>query len=281
MWVFLNGQFVPEEQAVVSIFDRSYRYGDGLFEAVLVRHGKFFRWGQHMARLERSAQFLKIVPPFSSAQLRDAAQRLIERNGVKDIVVRIQLSRGTGPRGYAPSGEEKASVVMTLHPAPQRPIAALAWKLIVSSFRAAVNDPLLNHKTCSRLLQVVAATEARERGADEALVLNTDSNVTEGSTSNVFWIDGGTVCTPPLGVGVLPGITRAVLIELCAALHIPTAERMSSAEQLLASEGVFLSFTSRGVIEAESLDGTPLRRSPITARLREAFEELLERECAA
>ena len=280
MIVSLNGEFVPEERAVVSIFDRAFRYGDALFEAVLVRNGKLFRWLQHIERLENSARFLRIALPCSGARLHEDAQRLIAVNELQDSVLRVQLSRGTGPRGYAPSGEEKPFIVMSLHPAPGRDsIQSLRWMLTVSSLRIATNDPLPHHKTCSRLVQVFAAAEARERRADESLLLNTNGEVTEGSTSNVFWIENGAVCTPPLTVGALPGVTRAIAFELCDALGVPRKEKTIGPEELLSCEGVFLSLTSRGIVEADSIDGKALPRSPTTSRLREAFEALLEREC--
>jgi branched-chain amino acid aminotransferase len=281
MIAFIQGAFVPEEQAVVSIFDRAFRYGDALFEALLVRNGKMFRWPQHLQRLERSARFLKIALPYSVGELLAFASELISRNGISDCVLRLQLSRGVGPRGYAPSGEEKPLVVMTLHPASSREsLRGATWKLTVSSFRVPAGDQLANHKTCSRLLHVCASVEARERGADESLIVNTDNEVTEGSGSNVFWIDRGTVCTTPLGGSVLPGVTRAAVLEVCDALRIPHAERTVRSEQLPSMDGVFLSFTSRGIVEAESLDEGALRRSPITVRLREELEALLARECA-
>src|SRR3954451_139000 len=143
MIVFLQGQFVPEEQAVVSIFDRSFRYGDALFEAALVRHGKMFRWAQHLARLQGSAQFLKISLPYSAEELHGFATELIARNGLTDCVLRLQLSRGVGPRGYAPSGDEKPLVVMSIHPSPERnSLRDASWKLTVSSLRIPANDPL-------------------------------------------------------------------------------------------------------------------------------------------
>jgi branched-subunit amino acid aminotransferase/4-amino-4-deoxychorismate lyase len=281
MIVLLQGEFVPEERAVVSIFDRAFRYGDALFEAVLVFNGKMFRWPQHFQRLERSAQFLKIALPYSADELFAFARELISRNKLADCVMRLQLSRGIGPRGYAPSGQEKPLVVMSLHPAPSRDsLHGVMWKLTVSSFRIPANDLLANHKTCSRLLHVCVAAEARERGADESLVVNTNNEVTEGGTSNVFWIDRGTVCTTPLAEGVLPGVTRAAVLEACDALGMARAERLVRPEQLSTMDGVFLSFTSRGLVEAESLDGRPLRRSPITLRLQREFEALLVRECA-
>ena len=155
-----------------------------------------------------------------------------------------------------------------------------AWKLTVCPLRIAANDPLANHKTCSRLLQVMAAANARALGADESLLLNTDGEVTEGGTSNVFWIERGTVCTTPLATGVLPGVTRAVVLEICAALNIPCAEKVIRLEALLSCDGVFVTLGSRGVVEAASVDETTLRRSPLTGRLRTEFEALLRRECA-
>jgi len=281
MIAFVQGEFIPEERAVVSIFDRAFRYGDALFEAVLVFNGKMFRWPQHFQRLERSAQYLKIALPYSADELIAFARELISRNKLAHCVLRLQLSRGIGPRGYAPSGEEEPLVVLSLHPAPPREsLRGVMWKLTVSSFRIPANDLLANHKTCSRLLHVCVAAEARERGADESLIVNTNHEVTEGSTSNVFWIDHGTVCTTPLAEGVLPGVTRAAVLEVCDALGIARTERLVRPEELPTMDGVFLSFTSRGVVEAETLDGRPLRRSPITLRLQQEFEALLARECS-
>lgn len=281
MIAFVQGEFVPEECAVVSIFDRAFRYGDALFEAVLVLNGKMFRWPQHFQRLEHSARFLRMALPYSADELFVFASELISRNQLSDCVLRLQLSRGIGPRGYAPSGDEKPLLVMSLHPAPARDsLRGAKWNLTVSSFRVPANDPLANHKTCSRLLQVCAATEACERGADESLILNTNNEVTEGSTSNVFWIESGTVCTTPLADGVLPGVTRATVLEICDAIGMARAERFVRPEKLPTMDGVFVSFTSRGIVEAESLDGKPLRQSPLTVRLQQEFEALLARECS-
>ena len=281
MIVFAHNQFVPEEQAVVSVFDRGFRYGDGLFETVLVLNGKMFRWPEHLARLVRGAQFLSIPLPHPPVALHAFATELIVCNQITEGVIRLQLSRGVGPRGYAPTGLEQPHIVMSMHPSPARSdLCGVMWKLTLCSLRLPAADPLAQHKTCSRLLQVLAADEARARGADEALLLDTDGCVVEGSTSNLFWIDRGTVCTPPLGQGVLPGVTRATVLELCATLGVPHAERMIRPEQLAEMEGVFLSLTSRGVVEASALDGQALRRSPLTTRLQDEFEALLARECA-
>jgi aminodeoxychorismate lyase len=278
MIVFLNGEFVPEERAVVSVFDRSFRYGDGLFEAVLAVNGKFFRWEQHWARLINSAHFFKLPVPWPAAEMLGTASELLRRNTLTEAVLRIQISRGSGPRGYAPTGQEVPVIVMTAHPAPPR--KSLPWKLTACPWAVASTDRLLGHKTGNRLVQIMAASHARENGADEALLVNTQGHVCEGSTSNVFWIRNGVIGTPALLPNVLPGVTRAAVFEVASELGVRCAEQPLRLEELPECEGVFLTMTSRGVVEATSLDGRQLRTSPLTARLRDEMEKLIQRECA-
>src|SRR5437867_12906634 len=117
MFVLLNGQLVAEEQAAVPVTDRSFRYGDGVFETIPVYNGKPFRWAQHLERLTRGADFLKIRLAFAPKELRVLASELIERNQMPDAVLRLTLSRGPGERGYSPKGAASPRVVRTLHPA--------------------------------------------------------------------------------------------------------------------------------------------------------------------
>src|ERR1041384_3236666 len=118
MIVFLNGQFVPEDQAVVSVFDRSFLYGDGLFEALRMSRGKLFRWSQHFERLARGADFLKLEVPFAPKKTEDFASRLIAQNEIQDGLLRVTLSRGVGVRGYSPKGADRPLLVMTCHGLP-------------------------------------------------------------------------------------------------------------------------------------------------------------------
>ena len=278
MIVFLNGEFVPEERAVVSVFDRSFRYGDGLFEGVLATNGKFFRWDQHWARLINSAHFFKLPVPWSAAEMLANASELLQRNALTEAVLRIQISRGSGPRGYAPTGQEVPVIVMTAHPAPPR--TSSPWKLTACPLPVASTDQLLGHKTGNRLVQILAAGHARENGADEALLVNTHGHVCEGSTSNVFWIRSGVIGTPPLLPNVLPGVTRAAVFEVARELGVKCEEQQLRLDELVGCEGIFLTMTSRGVVEAASLEGKPLRTSLLTARLHGKMEELIRRECA-
>src|SRR5258707_9663069 len=118
MVVFLNGQFLPAQQAMISVFDRGFLYGDGLFEAVRVFNGKLFRWDAHIERFERGAQFVHIRIPISPASLREYANELISRNAIPDALLRLTLSRGSGPRGYSPRGADQPSLAMSLHSMP-------------------------------------------------------------------------------------------------------------------------------------------------------------------
>lgn len=276
MIVFLNGKFVPEEQATVSVFDRAFLYGDGLFETMRVINGKPFRWWDHMERLRKGGDFLGIKIPFGCKSLEKFAAELIAQNKMPDALMRLTVSRGVGPRGYSPKGAHKPTLVMSLHPAPESPNSDPArWKLVTASLRLPAGDALAQFKTANKLAQVLARAEADAAGADEALLLNTDGHVVEGASSNLFWIEGKTVCTPPLTDGLLAGVTRAVTMEICQSLSLPIAERTVTPEQLRRADGVYLTLSSIGVAEAIALDGVPLATSPITLDIHRDYEKLL------
>jgi branched-chain amino acid aminotransferase len=279
MLVFLNGEFVPEERAVVSVFDRSFLYGDGLFETMCVVNGKPFRWAQHMERLRRGADFLRIKIPLGGKALAKFAAELIAKNQLPNGLLRLTLSRGVGLRGYSPKGADKPTLVMTLHPAPEASgIGSTGWKLITASFRLPAGETLAHFKTANKLAQVLARAEADTAGADEALLLNTDGFAVEGASSNLFWVQSGAVCTPPMTSGVLGGVTRAVVLELCHELALPVRETTVTPVALREAEGAFLTLSTLGVMPAAELDGVPLRQSPLVEKLGYAYGELLKKE---
>lgn len=278
MLVFLNGQFVPEECAVVSVFDRSFLYGDGLFETLLVWQGKPFRWTQHLERLHRGAEFLGLKLPFADDALGKFAEELIAVNRLPEGLLRLTLSRGVGVRGYSPKGADRPTLVMSLHPLPAAPEPAHGWRLLTSSRCLPAGETLAQYKTVNKLAQILARAEADATGADEALLLNTDGFVVEGASSNLFWIQSGVVCTPPMTSGVLAGVTRAVVLELCCELGLPTRETAVTPDGLRQAEGVFLTLSSYGVVPAAQLDGVRLAQSPRVEELRRAYCDLLARE---
>jgi len=238
MFVFLNGQFLPEAQAVVPITDRGFLLGDGLFETMRVANGKVFRFAQHLERLTRGADFLKIKLPFAPKEFQKFAEELVAKNNLSEAVLRITVTRGSGGRGYSFSSEIAPTVAMTLHPLPEN--VAPEWDLITSSFRIPAADALASFKTTSKLLNVMARAEAIEHGADDALLINTNGEVAETASGNLFWVYDEKICTVPTGRGVLPGVTRAVVLEICQLLGLQTNKRVIKPEALRNSRGIFV-----------------------------------------
>ena len=277
MLVFINGQFIPEEQSVVSVFDRAFLYGDGLFETMRVCGGKPFRWAQHLERLRRGAEFLSIPLMFTPDTLRGFVGQFVEQNQMPDAILRVTLSRGVGVRGYSPKGADAPFLTMSLHAVPP-PLAAnepSGWSLITASIRIFAEDPLTQFKTCNKLPQIVARAEAEAKGADEALLLNTIGEVVEAASANLFWVYHDKVCTVPTGRGALPGITRAVVLEICQVLGLPTSKRVIKPEALRSSEGLFLTQSVRGVVPVVSLDGEPVTPSPLVEKISRTYGEML------
>jgi len=271
-WVWMNGEMVPTEDAVVSVFDRSFLYGDGLFEGVLIYRGVPFLWSEHLERLERGAKFLGIQMPYTAHQLRQAALELASRETCTQAFLRIHLSRGVGRRGYSPAGANCPSVILSLHPMSADPLSQpRSWKLITSSVRLPCTDPLSQHKTANKIPQILAKMEADSADANEALIQNMEGHLTEGSSSNLFWIRNGDVHTPPLAAGALPGVTRQHILTLCTRLNQRVSEATITASQLIECDGVFMSLSSWGIVSASHLEGQPLRQSPITETLRTAY----------
>jgi aminodeoxychorismate lyase len=279
MVVFLNGKFVPAAKAVVPVNDRGFMYGDGLFETMRVHHGKPFRMAQHLERMVRGADFLKIKLPFTPKELQAFAAELVEKNKMPDAVLRVQLSRGPGARGYSPKGADKPTLVMTLHSAPPLdPENPPRWSLVTSSFRIPASDTLASFKTTNKLAQIMARAEAEAKDADEALIINTNGEVAETAGANLFWVYRDKICTTPTGRGVLPGLTRAVVLEICQQLNVPTNKCVIKPHSLRNAEGIFLTQSSLGVVVVASLDGEPMAQSPLVEQIHRAYCEMLARE---
>lgn len=278
MFVFLNSQFVPEEQARVSIFDRGFTYGDGLFETLRVYNGKPFRWGQHWKRLERGADLLRLKLPFSSTEAFCLIEQLLEKNNLSDAVLRINVSRGIGPRGYSIKGADNPSFALSLHEV-QKTKALTQWKLATSTFRMMKSDPLAQIKHSNKLLQIAARTEAEEKGMDEALLLNTDNEIVEAATANFFWIEKETVFTPGLSTGALPGITREVVSEICQKIKIPLKEKNVLREGFQ-PESAFLTASVLEIVEIATIDRLTLSPSSLTQKIVEGYRQAVREECA-
>ncbi|MGB0582096.1 MAG: aminotransferase class IV [Limisphaerales bacterium] len=279
MRIVFNGQLCEEEEARVSVFDRSFCYGDGLFETFRIHNGRAFRLTDHLDRLRVSADALGFVIPFTADNIEDHIDALVSECEMPEAMARINLSRGIGRRGYSPRGVNTPSYVMALHSAPDinagRPIA---WRMKTSSYRLNPSDPLLSHKTASRLTNVLAKAEAEENGYDDAFFINLEGNVAEATCANVFWFEGNVVCTPPLSSGGLPGITRQAIFEICRDRGLNTEEKDLPLERLHVIDGAFLTLSSLGVIEISRVDQTILPIHETTRALHRAWWEKMIKE---
>jgi branched-subunit amino acid aminotransferase/4-amino-4-deoxychorismate lyase len=279
MVVFLNGNFLPEADAVVPISDRGFLLGDGLFETTRVAEGRPFRLAQHLDRLSRGAEFVRIKLPFSPKDIQKFAADLIARNSLSDAILRVTLTRGPGARGYSAKGASQPTLALTLHPLPPQPSdEPLQWSLVTASFRIPASDALSAFKSTSKILNVLARAEAEAQGADEALLLNTNGEVAEAAGGNLFWVYHDKICTVPTGRGVLPGITRAVVLEICQTLGLETNKRVIKPEMLRNAEGIFVTQSALGIIPVVAFDGLPVAPSPLVDQIASGYDELLKRE---
>ena len=273
MQVCLNGLFMPAEDAKISIFDRGVLYGDSLFETMRVTHRRIFRWHSHWVRLTTSASMLEMRIPWSEADLLSKAEELVLRNGLPEGVLRLTISRGVGLRGYSPVGADTPIYTLTLHPIPEGP--ATKWKLMTASQRIPSGIGLDSLKSGNKLRQVLAKGEASRVGADEAVLLDSSGSLAEGSASNIFWIESETVLTPPESTGLLPGITRAVVGELCCHLGIRLQECLTPPQRAREASGVFCTLSTLGIVEVRAWDNQSCELSPITRRLQMAYSNLV------
>lgn len=269
----INGQFVDENDAKISIFDRGFLYGDGCFETLRVWDKKPAFWVRHMQRLTRSLQALQIPLNTSAVTLAQLAQRLIEVNHLRDGVLRLQVTRGQGPRGYSTQGAKEPTCVLTVHPLPPHfEIGSPSWTLETSRFRLDSGNPIHAHKSSNKLLQVLGKSEAEENGVDDVLFFNVEDHVIETSSANVFWLKDNQLYTPPLHAGALPGITRAVVLEIANELGKPVKEQLATKPYLLDTEGLLLTQSVWELISVDSLDGHPFGQPSVFATLRTAYQ---------
>ncbi len=279
MIVYFNGRLVPAEEARVSVLDRAFLLGDGLFETIAVLRGRPVFWEPHLERLRAGARALGFHVAPADAQLRAAAIELLQRNGVVNGAVRIQVSRGTGIRGYSPAGCRDPVMVITAHPGraldagPSGP-----WRLRTADVRLPPASVVTRYKTTSRLLHVVARAEAESAGVEEALLLSAEGHVAEAAAANVFWFDDAGCRTPALSTGCLAGVTREAILDEIASLGWEVSEVRADPAILRSATGIFLTVSTAGLIEVSELDGAAVPRDERCGVLRERWLARVLRE---
>jgi branched-subunit amino acid aminotransferase/4-amino-4-deoxychorismate lyase len=289
--VFLNGSFLPAVEAQISVWDGGWLHGAGLFETMRARYGRIFRLGAHLDRLMGSAQKLLFPLERSDLPLTSDFAALLERNELTDA--RVRLTMTAGPMIDRDSGDSPPendhpglTVCATVTPfAPYpRQFAQQGMTVAISLFKVSPDDPLAGHKCTSYLPRLLALRYAHARQCHEALWFTTGNVLSEGSISNVFVVRAGRLQTPPLDTPVLPGITRAAVLELAKAAGLEADEKPLTINDLLDADEVFLTNSIMEVMpvcrveKREIGNGQP---GPVTKRMREDDQSLVEKECKA
>lgn len=283
MWVYLNDKFVPQEEAVVSVFDHGFLYGDGVYETLRAYRGRVFKLAEHLARLERSASRIQLHLPAGPERLTDLVGEALRRNQLSDSYLRITVSRGTGEIGLDPALCKAPTLVIIAKPFQPYPesIYAEGVSVIVARTRRNLPEALPPQvKSLNFLNNILAKMEAKAAGAHEALMLNHRGDITEGTTSNVFVIQGGQLRTPSVECGILDGITRELVLQLASELGIPSEETRLTVEDLMRAEECFLTNTTQEVLPVTRVDGRMIgdgRPGGITRRLHASLRACLDR----
>jgi branched-chain amino acid aminotransferase len=282
--VMIDGQLVPPERAVVSVFDRGFLYGDSVFEALRTHHGRLALLDAHLARLERSAQRVFISLPVPLTTLREEVLQAAAAQGSPECYVRLMLTRGNAEAlGLDPElAEHPCRVVLVTAlklPPPEvyeRGIEAITFRVERPSDAFSV----ANAKIGNYLASVLAMKKARELGASEALLEDAHGSILEGSTSNVFAVFGGTLVTPPESAAILPGITRARVLEAAREAGIALELRAISRSELARADEVFITSSIREVVPVTKLDGQAVgagEPGPVARDLLRRFREAVRR----
>jgi branched-chain amino acid aminotransferase len=278
MYVFLNGLIVPEPEARISVYDHGFLYGDGIYETMRCYEGVVFMMDRHLERLRRSASLIRLGLP-EDDYLKDAVMRAAAANNLADAYIRITVSRGRGPIGLDPALCEEPTLIVFAEQFKSYPVSLYreGVRLIIAGTRrnlVSAIDPKI--KSLNFLNNILAKIEAKEKGAYEAVMLNAEGFIAEGTVSNVFFAAGGALCTPSADVGILDGITRELVIGLALEEGIEVREGKFTPEDLVGASEVFFTNTTSEVMPVCAVDGRNYRVGEITKILQQRYRAYVE-----
>jgi branched-chain amino acid aminotransferase len=281
MQYHVNGRLVPAAEATISVEDRGFLYGDAAFETCRAYGGTVFEWAAHRERLERTCDHLGMggsVPE----DLHDRLLGTLAANDLDDAYVRVSVTRGVQPGKLTPDPDVTPSVVVVVKPLPRGGEGATpvwdgpATVRTVETRRIPEAAMPAEAKTHNYLDGILARLELRGTDADECLVRDTAGAVAEGATSNVFFVDDGVLRTPALSGPILPGITRAVVLDLAEAAGVPVETGTYDVEAVRTADEAFLTNTTWEVRPVAAVDDVAVGGGPITDRLARAFDRRVE-----
>lgn len=282
----VNGEILPAEQARISVLDNGFTFGDSVYETLRTYAGRPFTLGRHLLRFRNSARRIGFEIPLSDAQLSGNLDTLLARAANDESYIRMIASRGVGDISYHFDRVKGPTLVMVVKPYEPLPELRYTEGIAVALVSIRRNpkealDPAI--KSCNLLNNILAVREAQARGADEAILLNSRGEVAEGASSNVFVVKDAVVVTPPLLAGILPGITRDLIVEMGPAVGLDVREGTLYVDDLRGADELFVTSTLKEVAPATTLDGRPVgdgKPGPLTLRILKAFRERAPKLCA-
>ncbi len=282
-YVALNGAIVAADTAALAVTDRGFLYGDGIFETIRITEGVPFRLNAHVNRLIDSAHLLRFPPTLTAHGIEGTIQALLNANDRRDGTLRITVSRGSSQTGLDPNSHDQDNGTvpsMLITTAGRRATLADGCRMVSVAARRDEQAAISRVKSTSYLPNILARFEVKDVGADEGLLLNTSGAVAECTVSNVFWVRGQVVYTPSVECGILPGITRAAVLELARRDSILVAEGAFDARSLFEADAVFLTNSLIGLAAVSSVDDRTFAstENPVLEQLRTAYHELVANE---
>ncbi len=281
MKVWLNGELVDKGDARLSVYDHGTLYGDGVFEGIRVYGRRVFQCQAHVDRLFDSARAIRLAIPYTKQEIVDAMYEAIRANGTEAEYIRLVVTRGIGTLGLNPFKCPEPSVYVIADKIALYPREMYDDGMAVIIAKTIRTSPqMLNPgiKSMNYLNNILAKIEAVDAGVAEAIMLNDQGHVAECTGDNIFIVEDSQVATPPLSAGILPGITRAVVIDLARKSDLPAVEEDITAARVLRATECFLTGTAAEVIAVTKVDDQPIgdgEVGPVTRKLSAAFHEYI------
>ena len=279
--IWLDGQLVDKNDAKISVYDHGLLYGDGVFEGIRAYSGKVFRMDAHLRRLYDSARAIRLAIPIPPEQFKSTIEQTIKANNFTDCYIRAVVTRGVGYLGLNPNKCAKPSVFIiadTIELYPKEVYEKGMAVIVASVIRNHPNALSPRIKSLNYLNNILAKMEAVDANVPEAIMLNIDGNVSECTADNIFIVRSGVVFTPTTHDGILEGVTRDTIIQLCDKLGIPIREQTITRHDLYVADECFLTGTGAEVVPVTKIDGRVVGNGApgaITKRLLEAFHKLV------
>ena len=272
--VYLNGQYLPPDQAKVSVFDRGFIFGDGIYEVIPVFGGRLFRLAHHLSRLDASLAAIRLRNPHTAQEWNSIFTRLLEKDGKDDQSIYLQITRGVAPRDHAFPPNITPTVFAYAQPLKYSPPEQLAQG-VAAVTTADIRWARCDIKAIALLANALLRQQAIDQGAVEAILVR-DGVVTEGAASNIFVVKNGRLITAPKGPFILPGITRDLVVEIARAHGINCDELPVKLETLSSADEVWLTSSTKEILPITRIDDKPVgsgKPGPMHARMFALYKE--------